>query len=454
MANPTRPIQSRGESIQDELKHLLQDECSNRIAPSASIQTGPLPANFLDAGERYRFLWAAPLPTAKTVFFASSRLGQKPEQFPRWFDGLRTAASNLSNNDQTRPLLVSHPQVASHSFVKRAARLWRIPFVEFKELPSTVSDAFLDEVARQQASSAADEFDCYYRLLGDDRTSRDQPDELLASIAQEMYVLSVRRHGNVEKCIRRRAALGYDTRLLTDRTVCKPQLRDDLLDLGVYGWWLYDQDEPIHPTSQKRHLAPPLAPQAELSSIDTGDYLLHWTRRRVGQWPDQSVEQYLDDLIFGNSSSEHHAVAALGRILTMQRLIAANDLTRDERAVVSWSAVRMDQLRERRIFRAHLARWDFELYGLGIKRSVLLAQGARPVIYGDEGDWAPLNEADRPFFQLSNTDSTDWKSEQEWRTLGDFDLKQIRAEDAVVFVPTTQDANRLRPVSRWPLVVV
>ncbi len=144
----------------------------------------------------------------------------------------------------------------------------------------------------------------------------------------------------------------------------------------------------------------------------------------------------------------------MARILASQRILATNQLTRDHQPVVCFSQLPLTQLPERRVFRKHLGRWDFQPFGIAIDRESLAEMGAKPVIYGDEEVWASLGDQQRPFFQLESTrrQDIDWREEQEWRLIGDVDLNRIGCDSAVVFVPSLPDAEVVAALSRWPIV--
>ena len=133
-------------------------------------------------------------------------------------------------------------------------------------------------------------------------------------------------------------------------------------------------------------------------------------------------------------------------------------MTRDPRPVICFADVRLEELPARQVFRPHLARWDFTPFGLAIDRNWLRDQGARPVIYGTDADWARLEMEDRPFFQFTpdSADShrIDWRTESEWRRVGDLDLRTIPLDAIRVFVPTYEIALHFAPLSRWPIVVL
>jgi hypothetical protein len=111
-----------------------------------------------------------------------------------------------------------------------------------------------------------------------------------------------------------------------------------------------------------------------------------------------------------------------------------------------------------RQYRQHRHRWDFEPYGICINRDWLYDRGSREVIYGDDATWNDLAKNSRPFFQKrmsrpnTNGDMIDWSVEHEWRSLGDVPLAELSANDALVFVRTIEEAQRIAEFSRWPVV--
>jgi hypothetical protein len=194
--------------------------------------------------------------------------------------------------------------------------------------------------------------------------------------------------------------------------------------------------------------------------MPNGTFLTHWTRECPGPWPDESEESYLDDLIFDADRVNRSAEAALQRIVRKQRIVATTRAIRGDTPMVSFTAVPLARLPELRVFRPHRGRWDFELYGICIRQSWIQARGGRPVCYGDEEDWDALPESERPYFQLRESGGArgrpviDWTLEREWRLRGDVCLADLDAQDAVLFVPSQGEAERLATISRWPVVVL
>lgn len=128
--------------------------------------------------------------------------------------------------------------------------------------------------------------------------------------------------------------------------------------------------------------------------------------------------------------------------------------------MVCWADVSPQTLVDGRVFRTHRHRWDFEPYGLAVRREWLQHCGARPVIYGDDAKWEELSEQDRPWFQRQGTrvgrrgKSIDWRIEGEWRVRGDVDLANVPSDSALVFVPDVAAARRIASISPWPVRIM
>jgi len=88
-----------------------------------------------------------------------------------------------------------------------------------------------------------------------------------------------------------------------------------------------------------------------------------------------------------------------------------------------------------------LIRWNFEPYGIGIRKDVLVGLGARPAIYGVEEALEKLPEDKKYLFQIRKSDGKEWTEEKEWRLPGDLLLASIRREDMVVFVLEPEEAS-------------
>lgn len=185
------------------------------------------------------------------------------------------------------------------------------------------------------------------------------------------------------------------------------------------------------------------------------EWLLHWTRARIGPWPDESANDFLDALILRTDESNHSALAALLRIVSGQRLIASSEGIRGGYSVVAFTAVPLAEFRKRRVFRKHRHRFDFEPWGIAVRRTDLEQLGARPVIYGDADDWQSLASEDRPFFQRDvDSKSTNNSAEREWRLWSDLDLTRLSRSSVRIFVENADAARLIAQHGDWSVVVV
>ncbi len=438
-------------------KNLLRQIVANQQFFPGQLLT-ELPAGFSRVSSPLRSA-AAPervywiplkLPAGKSIFLASSRLDQKLEDKPAWFDALRTFACHV---DARHHFLITADRVASDEFVTRIAELFKIPLVRFVPFPEKINEKWICQASTNHASG---ECRCYYsESEAERRTSKKTQaakDRLLMLAASEVRVLSCRKSGNTFHSVNERLAASLDTRILIDDQLTPPTTSAHFVESGATAWLLLNGTEE-QPRSNPARMNVPIL---QLDEINTENYLLHWTRRRVGQWPDQTRTQYLDDLIFGTTRAQHDPLAALCRILATDRIVATNSLTRDPTPVVCMSEVALSQLEELTIFRPHLSRWDFLPYGIAIDKEVLTCLGAKPVIYGQPTDWDEIHATDRPFFQIANSESgkISWRQEQEWRIVGELDLRQVPYNEAIVFVPTLRDAETVSSLSRWPVLVL
>lgn len=243
-----------------------------------------------------------------------------------------------------------------------------------------------------------------------------------------------------------------------------PEIACELQSLGAVGWWLFSPDDADgRETASPRHCQVHKTPcEAILRAMPwrDGEYFVHWTRRRDGPWPGQTETEFWEEVWLSREAANHSALATLSRIVQQQRLTASGAGIRGGFAVVSFSANSLAQVLRQRTFRAHRGRWDAEGYGLCVRRDWLQAQGAKPVVYGDDALWPTLADSDRPFFQLRTTRARrgvkpiDWSAEAEWRVPHDVDLSAAGRDDVVLFVPSEEEARQLTAISRWPVCVV
>ncbi|MEM7477736.1 MAG: hypothetical protein AAF483_22330 [Planctomycetota bacterium] len=165
-----------------------------------------------------------------------------------------------------------------------------------------------------------------------------------------------------------------------------------------------------------------------------------------------SSESVADALLRGRTITTSPWIS-LNQICAQKRLVASSLMTQGYERCLSFSAVGLDELLSRRVFRSHLGRWDWEPYGLLIRRSALEEIGCRPVIYGESDERDDLAEVEKPFFQARGK-TMDWTQEQEWRLVGDLDLNKLDRNDVRLFVETRDQAYQMTRCYPWTVIWV
>lgn len=341
-----------------------------------------------------------------------SRLGRGLECRRRTFDYLQQAVLKTKREGATL-LVVSG--TAPEPWVRRAAELFHVPV------------------------HVVDVGDVHQR------------DGVLVGGADRVFSVWVRRGGKIAQLLSQRLAACRDDSTwvaVNDDQHCAGR---SLIALGAVGWYLPEPSpRPSAVAVEPGGGRPILAPQ----DVDWTQYLVHCTRGRRGPLPGQSEAQYRDEVLLGGEGGRPAtAVETLQKILADGWLLGAARVTRRDQPVVCWSEVPLPQILARRTFRAHLGRWDYEPFGLAVRKSAAARLGIVPVVYGTAEQRERLPPADRWRFQAQGK-RVDWRSEKEWRGRGSFDLHRLQPDEGLVFVPDSAAAASTAVLSRWPIVVV
>jgi hypothetical protein len=221
-----------------------------------------------------------------------------------------------------------------------------------------------------------------------------------------------------------------------------------LIEGGAVGWYLVpDSKSPA--VAGPTDFPAPSAPISRLQPGDARDFLAHHTRRSAGAFPEeQPADYWWRWLMFDSPGST--PVDVLLRIVCQRRLRAAGHLIPGQVPAVCFSARCPLAATALRTFRPHLRRWDYEPYGVAIDRAWLVAAGARPVEYLE------ASEPATPFQQIRYSGTqldlrVDWSEEQEYRLLGDLDLRRIPPGRLFWFVATRQEAWRIAAFTHQPV---
>ena len=289
-------------------------------------------------------------------------------------------------------------------------------------------------------------------------------DRVVFENAGVVYVLGLRSGGNLHRLLRERLQQRPGSVIFVDIPRLQAiSAQNELCELGALTWSpTAEMCVPIE--RQTTSTADPSDGAIETPNeiylivpfphSDDWDFLTHTTRSCPGPWPNESFESYADSLLESRAEADHSPLGALQRIVRQRRLIASNRTIRGGHAVVSFTSCPLAKLPSLHRFQTHRVRWDFEPFGLCIRRDWLLRRGVRRVTYADESNWKSLDENDRPFFQLAKGDSgIDWSIESEWRHLGDLDLTGLSSDDVLLFVPNFKAAKSLADVAPWPITL-
>lgn len=418
-----------------------------------------------DGGMRPRHLvWTPATAGKRTTAIVSSRLGRALDCKDAFFRVLRIACSQL---DPQRQALVSTEGTATHRYVRRAAELFGLDLYTIQLPRKETLAEWIDErrvALQKRLAGRAWDTQPVIRvspsLTGCEEPATHWRDAALLGCADQVLAIHIRKRGKIQAALQDRLtqAVGRTFVALGDPDLVAMSIAEPCMDQGAIGWYLGREDEATvislgEPPNAKKGRVMELA---EWDATKPVTYLSHCTRQTNGPWPDQSEDEYLDELIMGDRVRDRSAFAALCRILAQQRVFATGAAIRQAHSVVSLTEVPLREMHRLRRYRAHRGRWDFEPYGIAVRQECLQQRGARQVHYGSEADWATLPDEDRPYFQkLGEQDNAiDWRVEREWRLQGDLQLEEILEDQAVVFVPTRSEAVQVSRLCRWPVVVM
>ncbi|MEO9593555.1 hypothetical protein [Rhodopirellula bahusiensis] len=368
------------------------------------------------------------LPAQPVLAPVSSRLGHSPV---RHREMARQLAASMLDARERQMHLITVEKSAADSWVTQAAQTFDVPLVRW---------------TARQLSSPATSSSCKPRLTTD-------RDEWVVAVADRIDVLHSRRGGKIEQAVLRRLEVDpFGVRVGMD----DPKAAERLLEAGALGRFL---PRSCHATldSQTERSQPSATDKSRESNVlEQDEWLVHCTRRCDGPWPGQSWPQYYDEMLLGSDeAASRETLDSLRRIVRMRRLIAGATTSKSEYRVVCLSAVPLPELLRRRTFRSHVSRWDYEPFGIAIRRSAATAIGVRPVVYGPASVRDDLPADERYLYQAEGRDQG-WTAEKEWRSLGDVDLESLDANDVCVFAPSEVHARTITEVNHrgWPICLV
>ncbi len=285
----------------------------------------------------------------------------------------------------------------------------------------------------------------------------------VVALADRVDALFVRTGGTIFDCLQKRVLALRDasTRVAVINT--KKSAARLLIQHGAIGWYVSADRDQRDQTRWAETASETLAETStgqESPAVDPswtrsdGEWLVHCTRTCVGAWPGQTQHQYQDSLLLSDQPPRQRTpLDTLRQILRSGRLVPNAIASAKAWPVVCFSEAPLRELLDRRCFRPHLKRWDYEPYGVAIRKLAAIRMGVQPVIYGEPDQRQQFADAEQFRFQAIGK-TYDWRSEREWRAAEEIDLHRFDSRDLKVFVPTAQEAVALSGQASWPVDVV
>ena len=412
--------------------------------------------------------WPCGRPTDSLVSVISSRIGRRADLHPEWFDVLRTLVLRASRD---RECLAYSTGTAAADYVRRACELFGVSRlrIEVDEGCVETSEQLVEWMEHQSNRKHLSESEQVAlvspRYAGPERDSNSEQltstgrDTALVLAGDRIVALRVAPSGNIERLLAQVLSEPRFVPILvavherTEATIAEKRV----ISAGAVPWIL----KPSMPLPRVTGLPPQLETvRSDLNGNEPlespDDWLCHWTRARKGAWFDQPEDDYLDELILGCESADRAAFAALLKILEHRKIYTST--SGSPSATVSFTAVPLTMFRGRRVFRRHKRQYDFEQYGIAVRRSVIEGVGGRPVEYVPRRSNTESNtDCHYDVFQqpITNDAGTiDWRAEREWRLEGNLDLSSLSGEDVVVFANTPGEVARLAGQCDWPVIHV
>jgi len=215
---------------------------------------------------------------------------------------------------------------------------------------------------------------------------------------------------------------------------------------------LKDSDKIINTNFQIDYVKPRAKPpRYDIKNITSNlpgrDFITHWTRTHHGPWPDETKAGFYNKLINSGSLYPNNAFNSLQNIIIKKAVRGSSNRIRNKIRCVGFSGLDSHKMLAQMRWLPKRVNWNFEPYGVAIRRSAADRIGIKPVIYGNDVDYKDLQSKDKPYFQHIGAKDVDWSIEKEWRKIGDVDLSRIDSNDIAYIVWCEKEANLLRKIT-------
>jgi hypothetical protein len=183
--------------------------------------------------------------------------------------------------------------------------------------------------------------------------------------------------------------------------------------------------------------------------VDSRNYLTHWTRACHGPWPGERRTDFYADLRRAKSGYPRDGISTLRRILTEERIRASGRMMPGGIPMISLTATSPAELLKIIRWRPGYIRWNFEPYGISIRKELLESLGAKKVTYGTKEQFEKLDASARPLFQ--RIAQKDWSIEEEWRLPSNLSMHDLKPNDAIVWVLSPEQVAEIQKVTHFPV---
>jgi hypothetical protein len=239
-------------------------------------------------------------------------------------------------------------------------------------------------------------------------------DRIAVSLANQIYPISIRKGGNLERMFKNNPAK-ISTAQLAFSTDYNPHIRRSKVAIR----------------------------EEELTACVRGmkwDYLTHYTRTAHAPWPGETSADFYRAIYDSCACYPRTALETLKRIVSDKQIWASYYHIRGGHKVVSFTELHPREAINLIKWRPRYVRWNFEPYGIAINKTYALSMGVRPVIYEPPEKYYELADEDKPFYQNPGEKGGEWEPEKEWRHHGNLDLTSIPPQNILLLVRNKSDA--------------
>jgi hypothetical protein len=171
------------------------------------------------------------------------------------------------------------------------------------------------------------------------------------------------------------------------------------------------------------------------------DLIVHFTRTNCKPWPGETDYDFYGSIINSKSDYCYCARNTLLKILKSRIIYGSAKNIKGGYRAVGFTSLSKESPKNLFRYRPRLLNPGFEPYGVSLKRIKAQSLGIRPVIYGDPSIYPLLDEFDKPFFQNVGSHGSQWRAENEWRFVGNFDFRAISDRDLTILAPSAEEAE-------------